>query len=106
MSAKRSKGSCSLHLDVIRLDFQPAENLIEETVQMYVESLKCGQTLPLLSVRFDGSNYFLEDGFHRLEAAKRCGVETLRAEIFDGTLAEMEGDFQDYLKQLRDNLRP
>ena len=104
MEPKRET-SRSLHISAIRLDFQPAENLIEETVQMYVEQLKRGEILPLLRVRFDGRNYFLEDGFHRVEAAKRCGVKTLDAEVLPGTLTEMESEFEDYLKRLRTDLK-
>ena len=94
-----------LRLSTIRLDFQPAENLIEETVQMYVGRLERGETLPPIRVRFDGSSYFLEDGFHRVEAARRCGRKTLKAEILPGTLTEMEAEFRDYLNRLRDHLR-
>ena len=94
-----------LRLSAIRLDFQPPGNLIEETVLMYVERLERGETLPPLRVRFDGSNYFLEDGFHRVEAARRCGLKTLRTEILPGTLAQMEANFKSYLSRLRDSLR-
>jgi hypothetical protein len=80
--------------------------LIEDTVQMYVNRLERGEKLPSLRVRFDGRNYFLEDGFHRVEAARRCAVKTLEAEIFPGTIAEMEAEFRDYLKRLRDRLQP
>ena len=94
-----------LRISVIRLDFQPKENLIEERVQVYVDRLKRGETLPMLRVRFDGRNYFLEDGFHRVEAARRCGRKTLLSEILPGTLDSMEADFRDYLKHLRNSLR-
>jgi len=93
-----------LRIDTIRLDFQPAENLIEETVQKYVASLKCGEKLSPLRVRFDGHSYFLEDGFHRVAAAQRCGVTTLQADVKPGTLEEMEAEFSDHLKRLRARL--
>ena len=93
-----------LRIETIRLDFQPAENLIEETVQKYVACLKCGEELAPLSVRFDGHTYFLADGFHRVAAAKRCGVTTLEADVTPGTLEEMEAEFSDHLKRLRARL--
>jgi hypothetical protein len=93
-----------LRIESIRLDFQPAENLIEETVQKYIASLKRGEQLSPLRVRFDGHNYFLEDGFHRVEAAKRRGVKTLCADVAPGTLEDMEAEFSDYLKRLRAHL--
>ena len=91
-------------VNAIRLDFQPLENLIEETVHDYVGRIERGEALAPLSVRFDGQSYFLEDGFHRVEAAKRCGVKSLRAEIVAGTLAEMEVDFRDYIDHLKKSL--
>ena len=35
-----------LRVSDIRLDFQPSENLIKETVQTYVDRLRCGEPLP------------------------------------------------------------
>jgi len=74
----------------IRLDFQPRENLLEETVLEYVNELQHRKALPAIRVRFDGDNYFLQDGFHRIEAAKRCRLKTLKAEIYSGSLKDME----------------
>jgi uncharacterized protein (DUF1015 family) len=90
-----------LELSVIRLDFQPSENLIEDSVVQYVHRIKNGEGLPALIVRFDGEHYFLQDGFHRVEAAKRCGVRSLEAEVFPGTLDDMEREFQEYVRALR-----
>ena len=39
------------------------------------------------------------------KAAKRCGVKSLKAEVRTGTLQEMEREWQDYIKALRDELR-
>lgn len=80
------------------------ENLIEETVQMYVSKFQHREPAPAIRVRFDGSSYFLEDGFHRVEAARRCGRKTLRAEIVPGTLNDMQARFGDYLRHLRTEL--
>lgn len=93
-----------LALSALRLDFQPPENLIEETVQKYIGALKAGERLPPVRVRFDGENYFLEDGFHRLEAARRFGIVKIEAEILSGGLAEMEAEWKDYLAQLKRSL--
>jgi hypothetical protein len=90
----------------IRLDFQPPENLIELTVKQYINQIQRRDTLPPIRVRFDGSNYFCEDGFHRLEAARRIGRRKLAAEVFPGTLADMEAEYQKYLKRLKKELKP
>jgi hypothetical protein len=94
----------TLQIDTIRLDFQPAENLNEETVLTYMGRIQQGETLAPVTVRFDGRNYFLQDGFHRVEAAKRCGIQAVNAEISPGSFDEMEAEFQEYLKTLRRSL--
>ena len=94
----------TLLIDDIQLDFQPAANLIEETVLTYFNCLRKRKKLSPIRVRFDGHNYLLEDGFHRVEAARRCGRRTVKAEIVPGTLAEMEAEFRDYLRRLNENL--
>ena len=93
-----------LPVNAIRLDFQPAENLLEDTVDEYVEMLLRGEELAPIRVRFDGTDYFLEDGFHRIEAAKRLGVSKIEAEVLPGTLADMEANFQKFLNALRKSL--
>lgn len=55
----------------LRLDFQSRENLDEESVHRYAQTLRNGESLPAIYVRFDGTSYFLQDGFHRVEAARR-----------------------------------
>jgi hypothetical protein len=104
LTMKHSRREC-LAVAAIRLDFQPRENLIEETVQKYVERLRRGGRLRPLRVRFDGEEYFLEDGFHRLEAARRVGIKTIEVESRPGTLAEMEAEFDKYLERLKAKLR-
>ncbi len=94
-----------LSLDQIRFDFQPSENLTEETVADYLSRIQAGETLEPVRVRFDGESYFLEDGFHRVEAMRRAGIATIDAEVLPGTLDEMEARFQEYLKELKASLR-
>jgi hypothetical protein len=65
---------------------------------------KRGEKLAAVRLRFNGTDYFLEDGFHRVEATKRVGVEEIEAEILPGTLADMEANYQEYLKALRESL--
>jgi len=92
-------------LSKIRLDFQPPEVLDEEKVLEYIDTLRHRKALPLIQLRFDGSNYFLQDGFHRVEAANRCGLKTLKAEITPGTLEDMERQFQAELKRALADLK-
>ena len=95
-----------LPISSIRLDFQRSENLLEETVNEYIGELQRGGALPPVRVRFDGMNYFLEDGFHRVEATRRIGLEVIDADVLPGTLDQMEAEFREYLKQLKASLTP
>jgi hypothetical protein len=93
-------------IDAVRLDFQPRENLSPETIGEYVMALQRGEELRAVRVRFDGTSYFLEDGFHRIEAARQVGITEIDAEVVPGTLADMEAEFEDYLRALLASLRP
>jgi hypothetical protein len=49
--------------------------------------------------------YFLPDGFHGVEAARRLGWSEIDAEILLGTLQDMEAEFREMLNVLKANLR-
>jgi hypothetical protein len=82
-----------IKLEILRLDFQSAKCLIEETVREKMQQIADGQSLEPIAVRYDGESYFVEDGFHRVEAARRAGLTEIDAEISAGTLAEMEAEW-------------
>jgi ParB-like chromosome segregation protein Spo0J len=90
-----------LSLEMIRLDFQPHENLIPETVVRYRDCMKRRDRIEPVVVCYDGANYWLKDGFHRFEAARDLGRQTIMAEVIPGTLADMEAEWQRYLKALK-----
>jgi hypothetical protein len=91
---KRGQRRTALRVDVLRLDFQPEHCLIEDTVEQYLERLRHGEKLQPLTVRFDGKFYWLQDGFHRLEAARRAGLKKIEVDVLPGTLVEMEAEFR------------
>ena len=101
----QSQRTVSLPISAFRLDFQPHENLLEETVQELMVCLKGGETLPPVSARFDGTNYFLEDGFHRLEAMKRLNKRRIKAIVRPGTLDDMEAEHREYLRDVKEDLK-
>jgi ParB-like chromosome segregation protein Spo0J len=39
-------------------------------------------------VFFDGTTYWLDDGFHRVDAAKQAGLATLACDVRSGTLSD------------------
>ena len=94
-----------IKLSSLRLDFQPPENLIEDTVVEFQAKFRNGETVDPVFVRFDGTYYFLQDGFHRVEAARREGLDEIDAEVEPGTLAEMESEFRQTVDALKKSLR-
>ena len=64
---------------------QSRVSLSESAVAEYADAMQQGATLPPIVVFHDGSTYWLADGFHRVMAATRSGVEWLSAEIKRGT---------------------
>lgn len=93
-----------LNLDLLRLDFQPSENLLEEVVQEKMNQIAAGEAFEPIFVRYDGESYFVQDGFHRVEAARRSSVQDIDAEISPGTLQDMEHAFGDMLAALKAEL--
>lgn len=71
----------------LRLDggTQPRASLNGEVVEEYAEAMQRGDRFPPVVVFYDGENYWLVDGFHRVEASKQIGVEKIRAEIKEGS---------------------
>ena len=81
-----------LNLDAIRIDgdTQPREELDQEMVAEYAELMRDGTKFPPIKVYFDGSNYWLVDGFHRYFATKSNGFVSIETEIEEGTQREAQ----------------
>ena len=76
-----------IELSRIRIDggTQTREKLNEATVKEYVEAINAGATFPPVTLFFDGSNYWLADGFHRFFATKKAGKKQIHEDITPGT---------------------
>ncbi len=55
-----------------------------DVVRDYADAMAAGEILPPVVVYHDGIDYWLGDGFHRVEAARKLGRETIDAEVLDG----------------------
>ena len=79
-----------LNLSAIIIDkgTQSRAQISEETVSDYAEAMSAGDTFPPITVFFDGVEYYLADGFHRLHAAQRLGRASIQAEVKTGTLRD------------------
>jgi hypothetical protein len=64
---------------------QTREQLNESSVLEYTEAFRNGAVFPPVTVFFDGSSFWLADGFHRYSACKDAGFESILANVIDGT---------------------
>jgi hypothetical protein len=67
---------------------QPRVSTHQETVAEYREAYKAGIKMPPVTLFFDGTEYWLADGFHRFWAAKEAGLTEIYEEIHPGTLRD------------------
>ena len=59
--------------------------LDEAAIKEYMEAVENGATLPPVTVfSEDGEKFFLADGFHRAEVARRLGQKSVRCEVREG----------------------
>lgn len=61
-------------------------------VQEYSELMQNGVAFPPVRVWFDGNDYRLVDGFHRLAAARKIGASDIPADVFQGSLDDARWD--------------
>jgi hypothetical protein len=77
-----------LNLLTIKIDggTQARVSLNQDVVKEYAESMREGDVFPPITVFFDGSDYWLADGFHRYFATKTNALTSIDAEVKNGTL--------------------
>ena len=77
-----------LNLLTIKIDggTQARVSLNQDVVKEYAESMREGDVFPPITVFFDGSDYWLADGFHRYFATKANAFTSIEADIKNGTL--------------------
>ena len=56
----------------------------EDAVASYAEEMDSGALFPPIILYYDGSKYWLADGFHRFLAAQRLGLNDINAEVKSG----------------------
>lgn len=77
-----------LKIEQIRRDggTQPRALLDEGKIEEYAELMLDGTLFPDIEVVYDGTNYWLVDGFHRVNAAVKARKTTINSEVLQGTL--------------------
>ncbi len=80
----------TMSIDTIICDprCQPRMAMDLELVQEYADAMTSGSAFPPVTVFHDGGAYYLADGFHRIEAARIIGLDTIAAEVKAGTLRD------------------
>lgn len=63
---------------------QPRAQLYSEVVAEYVEDMEKGAEFPPVTVFFDGKEYWLADGFHRVQAKEATGAKEIKADVHLG----------------------
>lgn len=85
-----NSGPVKIPLSTIRRDggTKVRAGLDQEAVSDYANAYERGCTLPPLVVFHDGTDSWLADGFHRIEAALRAGLDDIQADVRQGTLRD------------------
>jgi len=73
-----------LELTKIQKCAQARISISEDTIAQYVEHIESGGQFPPIIVFFDGQDYWLADGWHRLLAHERSGCLTIKSEVKHG----------------------
>lgn len=81
-----------LPIEKLRIDggTQPRSHLDESHIEDLIRAIEEDATLDAADAFFDGSNYWLADGFHRRESLVRCGVKTISVVVRQGTLQDAQ----------------
>ena len=73
---------------------QPRSGLDAQHVEDLIQALTDGATLPAIDVMFDGTFYWLYDGFHRTAAHERLGHTKIAAIVHQG--AQEDAQWESY----------
>lgn len=80
----------AVDLDRIRMDggTQPRSITDTDLVAQYSEAMLEGAAFPPVTVFFDGTDYWLADGFHRVHGAIGCGLADIECDVRQGTVRD------------------
>ena len=93
-----------MKLKTLSLELVPVKILLEKIevapleeriVTSYIQEIEPTRSCSALKACFDGTDYWLFDGYHRLEAMRRLGFNTCTVQIFKGSRRDA---FRRYIK--------
>jgi ParB-like chromosome segregation protein Spo0J len=73
-----------VRIDALSIDARARVVLTDEAVAEYAAAMKSGARFPPIVVFDDGETLWLADGHHRVQAARRAGLEEVLAEEYKG----------------------
>ncbi len=79
--------SQSVEIPIEQIDLEAetrSRHLNEDVANEYAELMKAGTVFPPILVYGEGDKFYLADGFHRVEAAKRSGQSVIQAYVRQG----------------------
>lgn len=82
----------TINVAAIRIDgeTQSRAEIHNDTVAEYADALESGTTFPPIIVFFDGVDYWLGDGFHRVHAFRQAGRASINADVREGTQSDAQ----------------
>ncbi|GAB5559740.1 MAG: hypothetical protein SynsKO_13870 [Synoicihabitans sp.] len=60
----------------------------DDAIESYAEEMEQGAEFPPITLFYDGTKYWLADGFHRLLAVKRNGGDSIEADVQPGSRSD------------------
>jgi hypothetical protein len=83
---KRPASNNEIAVKLIKFDDAdyPRAQVDQKAVDEYAQEMKSGTEFPAIEVYMDGDVYWLADGRHRVEACRKIGKESIRAELYLG----------------------
>lgn len=85
-------GRQPIPISIIRVDggTQPRAELDFEAIEDYSVAMGAGARFPPVTVFYDGTDYWLADGFHRVKPVYAAGHDTIECEVHQGTIQEAQ----------------
>ena len=77
----------TLSVSAIRTDggTQPRSTILRDVVEEYAAAMADGAKFHAITVFYDGAEYWLADGFHRMAATETAGSLTINCDVRQGT---------------------
>lgn len=85
--ALAARNGSSIPIALVRVDggTQSRALLQDSVIEEYADAIKTGVEFPPIIVFYDGSDHWLADGFHRLRACQKLGLDKIAADVRQGT---------------------